>query len=363
MTKKKNHRPAYMQVAEKLELRRADLKKPLLLPSEPLLAGEFSVARGTIRQALRVLDDRGAVTRRKRVGTFLQPHRVAFKQLHGKSLGVVIPWWAERQTGSWFSGVVTGEISRIACEHGCRVSLLHVDNIPAHQEAWLEQIRAQGLSGIVWVHPQERQVRLLEKISKLFPTVVLGRQVDTPGLHHVLPDYDAAARMMHAFFQEQGVSCYALVSKNIMDPYNQHWLHGFTEAERAEGRTFDSVWRFFDYKCFRESDLGRLLIEFYLPYHEQRGNAFQGMMFLTSGYLASALRHKAFRDRVDAGLRIASINYGLHEIEDIWPGRKIPHIRCDWTSMARKTMELITLLANGRQAPQRILEPVTLVAD
>lgn len=48
------------------------------LPSERVLAEEFSVQRGTVRNALRILLDKGIVTCKERAGYYVAPERVNF---------------------------------------------------------------------------------------------------------------------------------------------------------------------------------------------------------------------------------------------------------------------------------------------
>ena len=55
------------------------------LPTEPQLAQEFGVARGTIRRAMDALSDQGLILRRKRAGT-----RVAARQGHASRMTIPI---------------------------------------------------------------------------------------------------------------------------------------------------------------------------------------------------------------------------------------------------------------------------------
>jgi GntR family transcriptional regulator len=73
--------PYYYQIVQVLRESITDLKEPevnekIALPSEPELSRLFSVNRGTIRHALRILEREGLIYREKGKGTFVRRRRV-----------------------------------------------------------------------------------------------------------------------------------------------------------------------------------------------------------------------------------------------------------------------------------------------
>jgi DNA-binding GntR family transcriptional regulator len=70
-------KPVYVQLAEILEWRieHGRLLPDRPVPSETALRQEFGVARGTARNAIRVLRERGLVTTIQGKGTFVRPKR------------------------------------------------------------------------------------------------------------------------------------------------------------------------------------------------------------------------------------------------------------------------------------------------
>ncbi|MBE2204358.1 MAG: LacI family DNA-binding transcriptional regulator [Chthoniobacterales bacterium] len=348
--------PIYHQIAEKLQVRREGLDVPLALPDEHALAAEFSVARTTIRRALRVLEDKGAVTRKQGVGTYLQPSKSSGDDLRGKRIGIVPPWWAE-QPGSWYYATILDGVSRWADAHDCAFTVLHAAARPHHEHQWLERIRRQELSGIVWVHPQEDQLKLLFKTAKLFPTVVLGRTIAGDGLHHVIPDYDCAAELIDRHLIGRGHATYGVIGKNVSDPYSQVWMDAFRKTYRKRGAEFHPRPYFLDYGAFNQNRLADLLLDFYLPDHPE----IQALVFPTSGSLNLLQSHPRFRERITDDLSIITTNYGQFPVESLFPGVSLTHITCDWSAMAGCALDTLALLAGGHQVPENICQPVELV--
>lgn len=349
--------PIYLQIANKLQSRRERLDVPLALPDEHALAREFSVARTTIRRALRALEENGAVTRKQGIGTYLQPEKISGDGLRGKRIGIVPPWWAEAP-GSWYYAIILDGVSRWADEHDCAFTILHATARPLHEHQWLERIRRQELAGIAWVQPQEAQLGLLLKTAKLFPTVVLGRTIAGDGLHHVIPDYQRAAELIDNHFVGQGHLVYGVIGKNAFDPYTQIWIDSFHRVCRKRGVEFQTRPYFLDFASFNQNRLADLILDFYLQDHPE----IQALFFPSSGYLNGTQSNSRFCDMIKNQLSIATTNYGLYPIESIFPGLDITHITCDWSRMAYRTLDMLALLAGGHQVPENIYQEVELIS-
>lgn len=346
----------YLRIVEDLKAQRRTLKVPLGLPDEPSLATKYSVARATIRRALKVLENEGAVTRKQGIGTYLQPEKMTGHGLKGKRIGIVPPWWAEKP-GNWYYSIILDGISRWADENDCAFTILHAAARPLHEHLWLERIRRQELAGIVWVQPQESQLKLLFKTAKLFPTIVLGRTIAGKGLHHVIPDYQRAAELIDHHLVAHGHTVYGVIGKNVFDPYLQVWIDCFRQAFRKREAEFQTRPYFLDYGSFNQNRLGDLIMDFYLPDHRE----IQALVFPTSGCLANMQLHHRFCESVGNNLSVVTTNYGLHPIESVLPGRQVTHITYDWSQMAYLTLDSLALLAAGHQIPENITHEVQLV--
>lgn len=71
--KQLDRRPLYAQVHDRIValIQELGLQPGERLPSEADLAGQFGISRATLREALRLLEEEGVITRRHGVGTFV----------------------------------------------------------------------------------------------------------------------------------------------------------------------------------------------------------------------------------------------------------------------------------------------------
>ncbi len=349
-------KPIYAVIAETLEKRRQSLESSLLLPDENALAAEFSVARETIRRALKVLETAGAITRKRGVGTFLHPLQIKSDGLRGKRVAVVPPWWAEKPD-SWYTSVLYEGITQWAQAHDCQFTILHAERFPLHEHDWQERIRQSNVSGVLWIQPQEQQIRLVERTARLFPTVVLGRTLLGIGLHHVVPDYEKAALLLDDYLTSRGVSCYAMIEKNTFDPFTLRWIEAVRHAHAQRGAQFDAARLFFDYQCFQPDQLADLVLDYFLKAHPD----VKGLVFPASGCLHWLQLDERFRHLVLNGMALVTTNYGPFPLEALFPGHTVTHIECDWARMASRAMDSLALLAEGKPTPEVLYDDVQLI--
>ncbi len=76
MAGQKRRTPLYQQVADDLLVLMRQGAPHDLLPSEPRLAKRYGVSRGTVKQALDLLEQRGLIYRHQGKGTFIAEPRI-----------------------------------------------------------------------------------------------------------------------------------------------------------------------------------------------------------------------------------------------------------------------------------------------
>ena len=93
------------------------------LPTEPQLAQEFGVARGTIRRAMDALSDQGLILRRKRAGT-----RVAARQGHASRMTIPIVRLGIEARGDRYSyRLLARDMRPASADFGGPAGVLHID--------------------------------------------------------------------------------------------------------------------------------------------------------------------------------------------------------------------------------------------
>ena len=345
----------YNNIVAKLQSQRESLHEPVRLPVERDLARELQVGRDTVRRALAVLERRGAVTRRRGSGTYLQPvRRAPVLDLRGSNVGFVPPHWAESMS-SWYTSMVFEGIARWADENECHISVLHADRRCDDPSEWMQRFRERNLAGVIWVHPMTEQLPLIEHTNQHLPTVVLGRCYLGRGLHHVMPDYEQAVQLMDDCLVGMGHEQYAVVGASILKSYSQTWLKAFAAAFENRGAWFDVQQSFIDIKALDRAKLGRLLLEFYQPVHPH----VQAYVLTSSSYLMPLVADEEFRRRMKEDISVVAFDFGLYPMDAYWPGNSVTHIRCDWPQVARRGMEALGALAAGDELPEVMREPVT----
>lgn len=352
-------RSLYLQIADKLEALREGAEAPIQLPDEHTLSADLSVARETLRRALRSLEERGIVTRTPRVGTFLQPRIPQSENLKNKIIGVISPWWVDPST-SWYLSVVREGISRWALEHHCELRVLQAAQSPIKNKdgEWFETIRKNELTGIIWIQPQEKQLRLMKLTSSVLPTVSIGRSIKDSKLYEVAPDFGKAAELVDEHLVEMGHKEYAIVGKNVFDPISAAWREGITRAQAKRDKVFNPSSYFIDFNCYNKELLGTLLLNLYKPSHPE----VSAFVFISSGYLHAALTTKKFRQRVEQDISVITMNlgYGPYPIEHIWPDRAITRLDCNWGRMGERAANMLGLITEKKAISKLILEPVSL---
>lgn len=344
----------YQQIARHLDQQRDALRDALRLPEEHALAHQHGVARETIRKALKILENQGGVVRRQRRGTFLQPRwPPAATHLRGKTIGLIPPWWAN-SLSHWCTATVFDGISRWADEHACTISVLHTDHTATQIEAqWLERIRSRDLAGLIWLHPQSQQMVLAQKLNRLLPLVVVGRETPRQRLHRVLPDYDQGAEMIDERLVACGHEHYAVVGTDILGGYSQKWIQAFSRAYQVRGAQFNVGRQFIDVKPFDRSRIGAILMSNYTDAHPVHA-----FVFTHSSFLTCLVSDQAFRRSIGRTNSLVCVNYGTYPVESFCSGWRIDHVACDWPQIGKHAASTLGRLISGDVVPLSQVLPV-----
>ena len=349
-------RPQYQQIAAWFEATRRDLKRPEKLPAEVALAEKYSVARETIRRSMKLLELSGAVTRRRGRGTYLRPLSSASPLMPGESIGFIPPWWAT-SLSAWYTATVFDGVSEWTDRRELQQSVLRVDRFGDDAHVLLERIRTRRLKGLVWVHPVPEQVEILMAAAQHVPCVVIGRDYAESSLHTVLPDYQQAALQIDAHLAANNHLEYALMSRTLEDPLAVTWLGGIKQAHIARGTRFDVSQRYLDVGTFDRSRLAELISEFYLRRHP----SVKALVATSSSYLVPLFSDNAFRARIPKEISVVAFDYGVQPMHTYWPGVTVTHVKCDWTAIGRKAMDVLCSLADGEHVPRVQYQQVEFV--
>ena len=218
-------------------------------------------------------------------------------------------------------------------------------------------LKARKTAGLIWVHPASEQVPLIEHCARFVPSVILGRQYENLGLHHVVPDFTQTAQLIDDLMVEHGHQSYALIGASITTAYCQTWAQVFADAMARRGAHFDINQEFMDIKAYVREKLAQLILDFYAPVHPD----IKAYFLTSSSYLTPLLRDNTFRQRLKTDISVAAFDFGLYPMDAYWPGYDITYVKCDWPAIGRKGMEVLSTLAAGKTVPEVIVEPVTLV--
>lgn len=327
------------------------------LPAEVDLAAEHQVARDTVRRALRELESLGAVTRKRGLGTWLQPLEVRPTDASEMHVGLIPPWWADNHE-DWKVGDVLEGVTRWADDHNCRVSVIHADAAPRDIEGWTTGVRKRRLTGLIWAHPQAMQIPLLEHTAQWLPTVVIGQSVGQQPIHHVMPDYHQAARLIDEHLVALGHRRYAMVQVDHLSAHAACWIQAIETAQALRGQTLNKRHDLIDFKGLARDRIAEILLNF-CP---ALGRQIQALVLPNSSYLQSFIAHAPFRRRMEKDLSVVAFDFGQYPMAAYWPGRPITHATCPWQEIGRQAMATLALRAENKPAPMTLRIPVQLVA-
>ncbi len=337
--------PAHRRISAEIEAGIQSGRYPAgaRLPSEPRLAAEFGVSRGTLRQALASLRQGGYLDSIPGRGTFVRGPRPRVIEARRRVVGLIVP--------SITRPALPEVLSAIEDElHGRGYSLLvGTSGTSREQEdGRVTRILGEGVSGLIVLpidsRPDHSMYRRL--VEDAFPLVLIDRHIVGLSIDAVLPENLGGAFMAVSHLVELGHRRIAFVSSdNLSTTSVLERLQGYEQALRAAGIQPDGELVF--------TRLPAIPPE---PTDEDRtiqDNARRIARFLSSRDLPTAVF--ALHDRIAISVLEAAASLGLRVPEDM------AVVGFDDDPLAQKLRVPLTTIAQPREQIGRTA--ARLIAD
>jgi GntR family transcriptional regulator of arabinose operon len=224
--------PLYIQVANIIRERilSGTWKKGENIPPEKVLCSEFSIARGTLRQALQKLEGEGLLRREQGRGTFvrLRERNHQIGQHQTQHLAFVVPYVRD-------SSVLTILVGfQQTAEHaGFSVIFNHANNDTRQQEEVVQKLVRQGVTGIAIYPVDSDHISSIDGlVSAGYPIVLVDRYLKGLSADYVMSDhFGGALRAVH-FLLSQGHRRVGFVTWLSPAISMEHRLLGYFQALR-----------------------------------------------------------------------------------------------------------------------------------
>lgn len=194
--------PLYVQVAAILKQRLLSgaVKEGDPLPSEKALCIEFAVARGTLRQALRLLEEEGFLRREQGRGTFITLRRRTRTTQPNQHLAFIVPYVRDSSVSSILVG-----FQEVAEEAGYSVIFNHVNNDPHQQEDVIRKLVKQRVQGIALYPVNSDYVPPVDKLVQAgYPLVMVDRYLRDLTTDCVMSDHFGGALLGTRYLFDRG---------------------------------------------------------------------------------------------------------------------------------------------------------------
>jgi len=348
-------KPRYMQIVETLQKQRTRLDAPAKLPDEHAMARQFGVARHTVRQALGLLEQQGAVTRLPRRGTYLQSQRPVIDGLKNRAIGFVPPAWAE-SISHWYTSRVFDGASRWANEAGCHLHVLPMNAPTFNHSQWTQCVDSLNLAGLLWVHPKSTQLPLMERLSSQIPIAVVGRTTPSQQACHVMPDYEQAVQLIDRHLTQLGHHNYALLLYDVFDAFSRRLIQCFEKTYERRRVTFDLRNNIVDLRPYKNDRKADILLDGY----EWEREHVQAYVVLDSDLLFHLVRNERFRKLVGTERSVIVFDFGQHPLTASWPGRDLSYVNCNWPDVGWQAAAMLAQRITGNPTPDIRTIPVKL---
>ncbi len=337
--------PAHRRISEEIEAGIQSGRYPAgaRLPSEPRLAAEFGVSRGTLRQALASLRLAGYLDSIPGRGTFVRGPRPRVLEARRRVVGLIVPSIARPALPAMLTAI-EDEL------HGRGYSLLvgTSGNTREQEDGRVHRILGEGVSGLIVLpidsRPDHATYRQL--VEDAFPMVLIDRHIVGLSIDAVLPENVGGAFLAVSHLVELGHRRIAFISSdNLSTTSVLERLQGYEQALRAAGIAPDAALIFTRLPTIPPD-----------PTDEDRtiaDNARRIARFLSSRELPTAVF--ALHDRIAISVLEACAGLGLRVPDDI------AIVGFDDDPLAQKLRVPLTTVAQPREQMGRTA--ARLIAD
>lgn len=177
----------YRQLADvlKQQFRETNQRVGSRIPTEYQLADTYGVSRGTVRQALNLLEGEHLIQRIPGVGTFLRSETTPDRPRHQRQIGLMIPFTQDQLSLNILIGVES-----VAKYRGYQVVFQHTRESLAEENADIIHMRADGVDGMIVfpVSNVEEDQALRQLVADRFPIVLIDRYLPNLICDHVTVD-------------------------------------------------------------------------------------------------------------------------------------------------------------------------------
>lgn len=184
--------PLHLQLADILRERITSgvWQKGSAIPSEKALCAEFNVARGTLRHALRRLEEDGFLRREQGRGSFVQSHEhQPAASTQSRRVALLVPYVRDSTVLSIFVG-----FQDAAERLGWSVLFRQANNGLEEQRATITQLVEDGVSGIaLYPADSDSATPLAQAIPNAYPIVLIDRYLKGLEADYVASDHFGGA--------------------------------------------------------------------------------------------------------------------------------------------------------------------------
>ena len=299
--------PAHRRISDEIAARIESGEYPTgaKLPSEPRLAAEFRVSRGTLRQALASLHQGGYVDPMPGRGTFVRGPRPRLPESRRRVVGLIVPS-VTRPALPEVLMAIEDELH----DRGYSLLVGTSGNTLEQEKGRVQRILGEGVSGMIVLPIDGRPdpVAYRQLLDASFPVVLIDRHIVGLSIDAVLPDNVGGAFVAVSHLIELGHRRIAFISSdNLTTTSVLERLQGYQQALRAHDIPVDPELIFARLPAIPpdESDEDQVI----------EANARRIVRFLSSRPLPTGIF--ALHDRIAISVLAASAELGLRVPEDL----------------------------------------------